>query len=81
MGAAELIACAEVRARKHWRTLRHQSHERCNPWLDTLDPRWHEPPSTFTAVPATVWDLCPPLAGGITETIVAQVHPRRSSAA
>src|SRR5512145_1085202 len=74
MGAAELIACAEVRASKQWRTLRHQPHERCNPWLDTLEPRWHEPPSTLTAVPATVWDLRPPLTGGIPETIVARVH-------
>ena len=36
MGAAELIAFEEVRARKHWDTLRQQLHVRFDQWLDTL---------------------------------------------
>jgi hypothetical protein len=74
MGAAEVIAFEEVRARKQWSTLRQQLHERFDQWLDTLEQRWHEPPSTLTEVSATVWDLRQQLTGGITETIVTQVH-------
>ena len=74
MGAAEVIVFEEVRARKPWSPLRQQLHERFDQWLDTLEQRWHEPPSTLTEVTATVWDLRQQLTGGITETIVAQVH-------
>jgi hypothetical protein len=74
MGAAEVIAFEEVRARKQWDTLRHQLHERFDQWLDTLETQWHEPPSTFPEVTATVWALRQQLTGGITETIVAHVH-------
>jgi hypothetical protein len=74
MGAAEVIAFEEVRARKQWATLRHQLHERCDQWLDTLETQWHEPPSTFPEVTATVWALRQQLTGGITETIVQQAH-------
>jgi len=76
MGAAEVIAFEEVRARKQWSTLRQQLHERFDQWLDTLEQRWHEPPSTLTEATATVWDLRQQLTGGITETIVAQGHRR-----
>jgi hypothetical protein len=74
MGAAEVIAFEEVRARKQWDTLRHQLHERFDQWLATLETQWHEPPSTLPEVTATVWALRQQLTGGITETIVAHVH-------
>jgi Uncharacterised protein family (UPF0236) len=74
MGAAEVIAFEEVRARKQWDTLRLQLHERFDQWLDTLETQWHEPPSTLSEVTATVWALRQQLTGGITETIVAHVH-------
>jgi hypothetical protein len=74
MGAAEVIAFEEVRARKQWDTLRHQLHERFDQWLDTLETQWHEPPSTLPEVTAPVWALRQQLTGGITETIVAHVH-------
>jgi hypothetical protein len=74
MGAAEVIAFEEVRARKQWGTLRHQLHERFDQWLDTLETQWHEPPSTLPEVTATVWALRQQLTGGITATIVAHVH-------
>ena len=74
MGAAEVIAFAEVRARKQWNTLRHQLHERFDPWLDTLETQWPEPPATLPEMTATVWNLRQQLTGGITEAIVAQVH-------
>jgi hypothetical protein len=73
MGAAEIIAFEEVRARKQWDTLRHQLHERFDQWLETLEQQWHEPPSTLTEVTATVWDLRQQLTGGLTETSVAHV--------
>jgi hypothetical protein len=50
MGAAEVIAFEEVRARRQWDTLRHQLHERFDQWLDTLETQWHEPPSTLREV-------------------------------
>ena len=57
MGAAEVIAFEEVRARKQWNSLRHQLHERLDQGLDSLAPQWHELPSTFTEVTTTLWDL------------------------
>jgi hypothetical protein len=74
MGAAEVIAFEEVRARKQWSTLRQQLHERFDQWLDTLETQWHEPPATLPEVTATVWALRQQLTGGITETIVAHAH-------
>ena len=74
MGAAEVIAFEEIRARKQWNTLRHQLHERFDQWLDTLETQWHEPPSTLPEVTATVWALRQQLTGGITETMVKQAH-------
>jgi len=74
MGAAEVIAFEEVRARKQWSTLRQQLHERFDQWLDTLEQAWHEPPATLSEVTATVWDLRQQLTGGITETIVTHAH-------
>jgi hypothetical protein len=74
MGAAEIIAFEEVRARKQWSILRQQLHKRFDQWLDTLEQQWQEPPSTLTEVTTTVWDLRQQLTGGITEAIVAHVH-------
>src|SRR5919199_88611 len=74
MGAAEVIAFEEVRARKHWDTLRQQLHARFDQWLDTLEQQWHEPPSTLLEVTSTVWNLRQQLTGGLTEAIVAHVH-------
>jgi hypothetical protein len=74
MGAAEIIAFEEVRARQPWNLLRQQLHERFDQWLDTLEQQWPEPPSTFPEGTAMVWDVRQQLTGGITETIVAHVH-------
>jgi hypothetical protein len=74
MGAAEVIAFEEVRARKQWDTLRQQLHARFDHWLDTLEQQWHEPPSPLMEVTATVLALRQQLTGALTETIVAHVH-------
>ena len=74
MGCAEIIALAEVRASKQWEVLRQQLHERFDQWLDTLEQRWPEPPSSLPEVTATVWNVRQQLTGSITETIVAHVH-------
>jgi len=37
MGCAEVIAFDEVRARKHWATLRQRLHERFDRWLAQLE--------------------------------------------
>ena len=60
MGAAELIAFEEVRARKHWDTLRQQLHVRFDQWLDTLEQQWHEPPSRFHRIPLKISPTQPP---------------------
>src|SRR5262249_26828635 len=74
MGAAEVIAFEEVRARKQWDTLRQQLHARFDHWLDALEQQWHEPSSTLMEVTATVWDLRQQLTGGLTQTIVKYAH-------
>src|SRR5262249_31273587 len=74
MGAAEVIAFEEVRARKQWDTLRQQLHARFDHWLDTLEQQWHEPPSTLMEVTATVWALRQQLTGGLPETIVKYAY-------
>src|SRR5262249_23251411 len=74
MGAAEVIAFEEIRAKKQWDTLRHQLHERFDQWLDTLETQGHEPPATLQEGAATVWALRQQFTGGLTETIVAHVH-------
>ena len=70
MGAAEVIAFEEVRARQPWDTLRQQLQARFDHWLDTLEQQWHEPPSPLLEVTATVWALRQQRTGGLTETIV-----------
>jgi hypothetical protein len=59
VGCAEIIALAEVRASKQWEVLRQQLHERFDQWLDTLEQRWPEPPSSLPEVTATVWNVQP----------------------
>jgi hypothetical protein len=56
MGAAEVIAFEEIRARKQWDTLRHQLHARFDQWLDTLEQQWHELPATLPEMTVTVWN-------------------------
>lgn len=74
MGAAEVIVLDEIRARKHWDTLRHHLHARFAQWLDTLEACWSDLPATLPEVTATVWALRQQLTGGITEMIVAHVQ-------
>src|SRR5436309_12628763 len=65
---------SEVRASKQWDALRQQLHKRFDQWLDTLEQQLHEPSPTLSQVSDTVWGLRQSLTGGITETIVEQVH-------
>ena len=74
MGAAEVIAFEDIRARTQWDTLRQQLHTCFDQWLNTLEQQWPTPPATLMEVTATVWDLRQQLTGRITETIVAQVQ-------
>jgi hypothetical protein len=43
MGAAEVIAFEEVRARKQWEALRGQLHTRFDQWLDRWEEQLQEP--------------------------------------
>ena len=46
MGAAEVIACEEVRARKQWDALRRQLYTRFDQWLEGLEEQLREPAPT-----------------------------------
>jgi hypothetical protein len=47
MGAAEVISCEEVRARKQWDALHGQLHTRFDQWLDGLAAQLQEPAPTL----------------------------------
>ena len=65
MGAAEVIAFEEVRARKQWDALRGQLHTRFDQWLDGLEAQLQEPAPTLAQVTETVWNLRQELTGGL----------------
>ena len=74
MGAAEVIAFEDVRARKQWATLRQHLHECFDQWLNRLEEPLHESAPTLSAVTETVWHIRQELTGSLTETIIAHVH-------
>jgi Uncharacterised protein family (UPF0236) len=75
VGCAEVIALDQVRARKHWTTLRQRLHERFDRWLDQLEAALPEGAPTLGQVSETIWALRQQLTGGVAETIVHQTHP------
>ena len=74
MGCAEVISLDEVRARKHWTTLRQRLHERFDRWLDRLESALPEGEPTLGQVSETIWALRQQLTGGVAETIVHHMH-------
>ena len=74
MGCAEVISLDEVRARKHWTTLRQRLHERFDRWLDQLEAALPEVAPTLGQVSETIWALRQQLTGGVAETIVHHTH-------
>ena len=74
MGCAEIISFDEVRARKHWTTLRQRLHERFDRWLDQLETALPEGEPTLGQVSATIWALRQQLTGGVAETIVHHTY-------
>lgn len=74
MGCAEVIALDQVRARKHWTTLRQRLHERFDQWLDQLESALPEGAPTLGQVSETVWTLRQQLTSGVAETIVQHTH-------
>jgi hypothetical protein len=79
MGAAEVIAFEEVRARKQWDALRGQLHTRFDQWLDGLEAQFQEPAPTLAQVTETVWNLRQELTGGLPETIGEHAHRGEST--
>jgi hypothetical protein len=79
MGAAEVIAFEEVRARKQWDALRGQLHIRFDPWLDGLEAQLREPAPPLAQVTETVWNLRQERTGSLTEPIVAHAHRGEST--
>jgi Uncharacterised protein family (UPF0236) len=74
MGAAEVIAFEEVRARQQWDALRRQLHTRFDQWLDGLEAQLQEPTPTLAQVTETMWNRRQELTGALTETIVEHAH-------
>jgi len=74
MGCAEIISLDEVRARKHWTTLRQRLHERFAQWLDRLEAALPEVEPTLGQVSETIWALRQQLTGSLAETIVHHTH-------
>jgi hypothetical protein len=83
MGAAEVIAFEEVRARKQWDALRGPLHTRLDQWLDALEAQLQEPAPSLAQGTETVWHLRHALTGGLPEARVEQAHqgehPRQQS--
>jgi Uncharacterised protein family (UPF0236) len=79
VGCAEVISLDEVRARKHWTTLRQRLHERFDRWLDQLESAWPEDEPTLGQVSETIWALRQQLTGGLAETIVQHTHQEEQS--
>jgi Uncharacterised protein family (UPF0236) len=79
MGAAEVIAFEEVRARKQWDALRGQLHTRFDQWLDRLEAQLREPAPTLAQVTETVWALRQELTGSLTETIIEHAYRGEST--
>jgi hypothetical protein len=74
VGCAEVISLDQVRARKHWTTLRQRLHERFDRWLDQLEAALPEVAPTLGQGSETIWALRQQLPGGVAETIVHQTH-------
>jgi len=74
VGGAEIISFDEVRARKHWTTLRQRLYERFDQWLDHLESTLPAGEPTLGQVSETIWALRQQLTGGVAETIVHHQH-------
>jgi hypothetical protein len=74
VGCAEVISLDQVRARKHWTTLRQRLHERFDQWLDQLESALPEGAPTLGQVSETVWTLRQQLTSGVAEMIVQHTH-------
>ena len=79
MGCAEVLSFDEVRARKHWTTLRQRLHERFDRWLDHVESKLPEGEPTLGQVREIIWTLRQQLTGGIAETIVQYTHQEAQS--
>jgi len=71
VGCAEGISFDDVRARKHWTTLRQRLHERFDRWLARLEEALPEGELTLSQVRETIWVLRQQLTGGVAETMYA----------
>ena len=74
MGCAEVISLPEVHARKQWKALRQQLHERFDRWLDEVEAQLPASAPTLAQVSETIWTLRQQLTGGVAQTIIAHTH-------
>lgn len=72
MGAAAVIALAEVRAQKQRAQYRRQLHEQLDLWLDTLEEQLKEPNPTLEQITRAVWAQRQALTGRPVEAVVEQ---------
>jgi hypothetical protein len=74
MGRAELIVFSEVRARTQGQRRRDTRHARLDQWLERLAERLPDPTTSWAEGTDAVWQLRQDRTGGLSETMIAQVH-------
>jgi len=72
MGAAAVIALAEVREQKQRARIRQQLHEQFNQWLDTGEEQVKEPQPTLEQLTRAVWALRQELTGQLATALIEQ---------
>ena len=72
MGAAAVIALAEVREKKQQAEFRRQLHARLDCWLEAVEEQMKEPKPTLEQLTRAVWDRRQELTGSLTEALLEQ---------
>ncbi len=83
MGAAAVIALAEVRQKKQQAEFRRQLHARLDHWLDAVEEQVKPPKPTLEELTRTIWERRQELTGSLTTALLEQrygaEHAQRSA--
>ena len=72
MGAAAVIALAEVRQKKQQAEFRRQLHARLDHWLDALEEEMKTPKPTLEELTRAIWERRQELTGSLTTALLEQ---------
>lgn len=72
MGAAAVLALADLREERRRAELRQRAHERLDQWLERLEERVKASKPTLEQLTQAVWELRQELMGGLTEALIHQ---------